>query len=127
MDDAFASYGRLPKLRLFRPTDAARTPRAVATLRSVGAVLSTGAMFFAAAPAAACPDCAVGRQARSEVWNDDFARNVFVALLPFIVIGTICVRVERIGRMRPNAAPRGETKTSFESGSEPLTSRRSES
>ena len=47
-----------------------------------------------AAPAMACPNCAVGREARSEVWNRDFAFNLAVALLPFLLIGSICVRVE---------------------------------
>jgi len=61
----------------------------------------------AVAPAAlACPDCAVGRQARTEVWNDDFAFNLFVALLPFLMIGAVCLRVEAIGRatVQPPAA-----------------------
>jgi hypothetical protein len=42
----------------------------------------------------------VGRQARSEVWNEDFAFNLFVALLPFLVIVGVCVRVEASDRRR---------------------------
>jgi hypothetical protein len=53
--------------------------------------------------AGACPSCPIGNQARSEVWNQDFGFNVFVALLPFLVIGAICARVEAIGRRRPMA------------------------
>jgi hypothetical protein len=49
-------------------------------------------------PAHACPDCAAGRQARHEVWSDDFGFNLVVALLPFLVIGAICVWVERSRR-----------------------------
>ncbi|MDP9151180.1 MAG: hypothetical protein M3O36_14730 [Myxococcota bacterium] len=91
-------------------------------------MLSIGATFSLVAPVAACPNCAVGRQARSEVWNDDFGKNLFVALLPFILIGAICVRAERIGRTRSNRAPpRADGAASLEAGNERLTSRRSES
>lgn len=107
--------------------DAARTPHAVAMVRSAVAVLSVGATLFLATPAAACPNCAVGRQAKLEVWNDDLARNLFVAFLPFLVIGAICVRVECIGRRQSKAAPHAEHESCLESGSEPLTLRRSRS
>ena len=104
-----------------------RTPHAVAVLPKVLAVLSIGATLLLATPAAACPNCAVGKQARSEVWNDDFGRNLFVALLPFLVIGAICVRAERIGRTRGPAVQRAASASSLEPESEQLTSRRSES
>ena len=57
------------------------------------------------APAIACPNCAVGRQARSEVWNEDFGFNLFVALLLFLVIGGVCVRVEASGRLASGSQP----------------------
>src|SRR4051794_7678425 len=44
--------------------------------------------------AAACPNCAIGRQARSQVWNDDFGTNLLAALLPFAVIGSVCLGFE---------------------------------
>jgi hypothetical protein len=49
-----------------------------------------------AAPAVACPNCSVGRQARSEVWNSDFGFNLSVALLPFLLIAGICLWVESL-------------------------------
>lgn len=52
-----------------------------------------GALLFAA-PALACPDCAVGIQARSDVWSQDFWFNLLVAVMPFLVIGAACIYVE---------------------------------
>jgi hypothetical protein len=48
-----------------------------------------------AAPAQGCPDCALGREARREAWADDFALELLATALPFVVIGAVCVRVER--------------------------------
>jgi hypothetical protein len=56
------------------------------------------ATFAVPRSVAACPDCAVGRQARAAVVRDDFGKNLFVALLPFLLIGAVCLRVETIGR-----------------------------
>jgi hypothetical protein len=75
-----------------------RTPRAAAVCRTAGASLAVVAALSAGGPAEACPSCPVGRQARSEVWNCDFEQNLFYALLPFLVIGAVCLGVERIGR-----------------------------
>jgi len=63
------------------------------------------AALAAAAPAEACPDCAAGRRARSEVFREGFGANLLVALLPFLTIGAICVRVEAIGRPRASGRP----------------------
>lgn len=52
------------------------------------------------AVAEACPSCAEGIQARGEVYRDDFAFNLGVAVLPFLLIGAICARAEAIGRAR---------------------------
>lgn len=38
----------------------------------------------------ACPSCATGVQARSQVWTNQFAFNLTVAILPFVIIGAIC-------------------------------------
>jgi hypothetical protein len=46
----------------------------------------------------ACPNCAAGREARSEVWSGDFVFNFFVSVVPFLLIGAICVCAEAIGR-----------------------------
>jgi len=59
-----------------------------------------------ASPARACPNCAVGRQARSEVWNQDFGENLTVALLPFAIVGALCVRIEAESRRPPSPAQR---------------------
>ena len=48
----------------------------------------------------ACPSCATGEQARSEVWTDGVAANVGIALLPFVIIGAICVWAEARARPR---------------------------
>jgi hypothetical protein len=49
---------------------------------------------------ATCPDCAPGRQARSEVWSDDFPFYLGVAALPFLLIGGVCLGAEAVGRTR---------------------------
>lgn len=50
------------------------------------------------APASACPGCALGQEARREVWRDDFFPHLAVAVLPFIIIGAICARLHTLGR-----------------------------
>jgi hypothetical protein len=47
-----------------------------------------------AAPAAACPDCSIGRQARALVWSDGFAQNVMAAALPFAFIVAVALWAE---------------------------------
>jgi hypothetical protein len=56
------------------------------------------ALALSSAPAAACPHCAEGRQARSEVLTEGFAFNLAACALPFLLIAAVCVRAERIGR-----------------------------
>jgi hypothetical protein len=46
----------------------------------------------------ACPSCAAGQRARSEVIDDHFGANLVVALLPFLGIGAICALVEAVYR-----------------------------
>jgi hypothetical protein len=69
--------------------------------RAAAAGLSLRVAFFTAmlvlceaARVAACPSCATGQQARSDVWSDGFFTNMAIALLPFLVIGVICVWLE---------------------------------
>jgi hypothetical protein len=50
-----------------------------------------------AVEAAACPNCAIGQQARNQVLSEDFGANLVVAVLPFLIIVAVCLRVERIG------------------------------
>ncbi len=47
--------------------------------------------------ALACPNCPLGVQARSEVWNDNFTYYLVVALLPFVMVGLICRSIELLG------------------------------
>jgi hypothetical protein len=55
--------------------------------------------------ATACPNCAVGKQARSAVWSDDFGFHLALAAIPFIVIGALCLCAEWIGRARATRRP----------------------
>jgi len=66
-----------------------------------------GLASTALAPVArACPKCAEGRQARSEVWRDHFGENLASALLPFLIIGAVCLRADTIGP-KESCAERG--------------------
>lgn len=65
-----------------------------ASLRTALACAVFVAVLFAA-PALACPNCAVGIQARTEVWNGDFWFNLLVAVMPFLVIAAVCTYVEQ--------------------------------
>jgi hypothetical protein len=56
------------------------------------------AILILTAPAAACPDCAEGVQARAAVWRDGFGHNWAVAALPFLIVGALCARAQAIGR-----------------------------
>jgi hypothetical protein len=50
--------------------------------------------------ASACPGCPVGREARQQFYEQDFVRNLFVALLPFAMVGVASVYAERVGKNR---------------------------
>jgi hypothetical protein len=50
------------------------------------------------APAAACPDCAVGREARREVWSDGFVPNLILATTPLAIVVAVSAAANRIGR-----------------------------
>jgi hypothetical protein len=82
-----------------------RTP-----LRALSLALVFLASLALTPPAEACPDCAVGREARSLVWTEDFARNLLLAVVPFLLIGAVSALANRIGEAEasaPTAPPRG--------------------
>lgn len=56
------------------------------------------ALTSAASLARACPDCAVGRAARSRLWHDDFWLYLTFSVLPFALIGALCIGIEVMGR-----------------------------
>ena len=67
-------------------------------LHRLSVVTALLALLVAARTAGACPDCAVGRQARAQLWTDDFGLNLLLALAPFLIIGAVSVGANRIGR-----------------------------
>ena len=74
-------------------------------MRALVHAATVAGALAAAAPALACPSCPEGQKARSEVWNDDFATNLAVAALPFIVIGAVAARADGIGRRSKGGRP----------------------
>jgi hypothetical protein len=54
--------------------------------------------FVSATPAAACPRCATGQEARREVWRDDFGAHLAMTILPFAIIGVMSWRLHSIGK-----------------------------
>jgi hypothetical protein len=76
-----------------------RRPRLSSLRPGLVSLVFTAAMAHAPL-AAACPNCAIGQQARRQFWSDDFLRTLAVVLLPFVAIGACCVRAEGIGRRR---------------------------
>jgi hypothetical protein len=99
-----------------RTTKHVRSRTNVRRLRraAFASVLATAFALVALAiapSAAACPDCALGRQMRSELWHDQFLYNFTLAALPFLLIGALCVCAEAIGRTR-NAPNEGHASAS---------------
>jgi hypothetical protein len=79
----------------------ANGPRSFRTVTLLFAWLLALTLMFVLVPTAeSCPRCAIGEEARTRVWNDDFGVNLAIALAPFLVIGAVCVSVESIGRRR---------------------------
>jgi hypothetical protein len=52
-------------------------------------------------PAVACPRCAAGQEARREVLEADFTRQLAVTALPFMIVGAISSVIHGVGRRRP--------------------------
>lgn len=67
-------------------------------LRATWLALTLVASVGAACPAEACPDCATGREARAQVWGDDFGVDLLLGLAPFLIIGAISAWANRIGQ-----------------------------
>ncbi len=53
-------------------------------------------LFGAVRSSSACPNCALGREARALVLNNDFIFNVGGALAPFLVILAISAAAEKL-------------------------------
>lgn len=87
--------------------DAARVPHVLRWL-ALALLLAGGGLTSSAR---ACPDCAVGKQARSALWDDDFTRNLVVALLPFLVVGLASYQLNAIGRPDRAREPRARKRT----------------
>jgi hypothetical protein len=85
---------------------AARTPHVLRWSASASASASALALALALllsgsvlpGSARACPDCAVGKQARTALWDEQFAYHLVVALLPFLVVGLASYQLNGIGR-----------------------------
>jgi hypothetical protein len=65
---------------------------------AVAGLLIAAALACFAPSARACPGCEAASLARSEIFGAGFFRNLAVALLPFVIIGAVCVRVQNLGR-----------------------------
>jgi hypothetical protein len=72
--------------------------RTNASRRALASLLIAAALACFAPAAHACPGCEAASLARSEIFDDGFFRNLAVALLPFVIIGAVCVRVQNLGR-----------------------------
>ena len=65
---------------------------------------SAALLWFVAAlgavvsPAQACPKCEAGIEARGQVLDTQFGANLFWTVLPFLLIGLVCMAVNAIGR-----------------------------
>lgn len=49
---------------------------------------------------AACPNCALGREARALVWTEDFLFNLLLVIVPFLLIGAVSALANRVGQSR---------------------------
>jgi hypothetical protein len=83
------------------------------------ALLAACAVLARTQSAHACPNCAAGVQARAEVLNEAFESNLFVTLLPFLIIGAICFGAEQIGRPMPRISQAATARNKTKSGGEP--------
>ena len=62
-------------------------------LRATSLLATLGGLLFTAT-AMACPNCVLEQQTRAEIWRDDFEWYLCVAVLPFLLVGVICLRAE---------------------------------
>jgi hypothetical protein len=73
-------------------------PSPVAVGRALRLAMALLASLAFAWPVRACPKCAAGRDARAQIWTDDFGINLFLALVPFLIVGAVSARANRIGK-----------------------------
>jgi hypothetical protein len=85
-------------------------------VRRACAVLISLAALAAPTRAESCPNCAVGIQARSEIWQQDFTYNLLVALAPLLLIVGVCARIEASGAVAARRASRRSAKAVGSSG-----------
>jgi hypothetical protein len=52
-----------------------------------------------------CPNCQVGIEARAQFSSDGFGFNLGAVLLPFLIVGAICLSIERLARSHGGEAP----------------------
>jgi hypothetical protein len=87
------------------PDSQARPPRrrswGTSAVR-LAAWLAWMGLALTGATARACPDCDIGRVARTQFWNDNFGTNLAVALAPFVVIAIVTLWADRLGRPPPH-------------------------
>jgi hypothetical protein len=60
-------------------------------MRALQGAAALAALFLIPAVVSACPACgtSTGEQVRAGIFGADFARNLGVSLLPFVVVGAI--------------------------------------
>ncbi len=63
------------------------------------------APLLVASTALACPDCETARVVRASIWGDHFWTYLMMALVPFLLIGTVSALLYRVGLPRREAAP----------------------
>ena len=65
-------------------------------IRALAAASVYGLCTLWPTAALACPDCAVGRIARSSVFDDHFAINLLMVLSPLVLLTAIVALLHRI-------------------------------
>lgn len=70
-------------------------------MRALSTAFLALALFDMPAAVSACPNCPTARAARVEVFDQDFGRNLLMALAPFLVVGVITTAVYRSGPRIP--------------------------
>jgi hypothetical protein len=82
------------------PSIADSERRALDNARALGIASASLFVLSSPRPARACPRCATGQEVRREVWRDGFFDHAAMAVLPFLIIAAISLRLHAIGRQR---------------------------
>jgi hypothetical protein len=61
------------------------------------------ALLSVTMPASACPSCAAGIEARTQVWRDDFAYFACAIALKFLIVLAVAWRVNAVGKPAAHA------------------------